>query len=101
MSGDLTKLSTITLYRMLIKNMKYYPSKNRFNLLVATKEEFRDSRNLKDEKLIKVEIKKARLGVAHVILYKEKMEELYTKEGIKSDRFRDSLNTKDDDFIYF
>ena len=27
---ELEKLSLITMYRILIKNMKYYPSKNRF-----------------------------------------------------------------------
>ena len=32
------KMLPLTLYRNIIKNMKYYPSKKRFNLLLAAKE---------------------------------------------------------------
>ena len=37
-SEELAKLSVKTLYRLLIKNMKYYPSKKRFSLYLETKE---------------------------------------------------------------
>ena len=46
------RMSVLALYRTLLKNMKFYPSKNRFQILLATKEEFRDNLNLKDEKRI-------------------------------------------------
>ena len=35
---ELAKLSLCTIYRMLVKNMKDYPSKNRFPILLAIKE---------------------------------------------------------------
>ncbi len=34
----LSKLSTLTLYRLLIKNIKFYPSKKKFDLLLSIKE---------------------------------------------------------------
>lgn len=34
------KLSLTTIYRLFLKNMKYYPSKNRFELLTTIQEEF-------------------------------------------------------------
>lgn len=36
--GELEKLSTLGIYRMLLKNMKYYPSKNRYGILEAIQE---------------------------------------------------------------
>ena len=35
---QLVGLSTKTLYRLLLKNIKFYPSKNRFNIMLAIKE---------------------------------------------------------------
>jgi len=34
----LATLSTLTLYRILMKNMKFYPSKKKFELLLSIKE---------------------------------------------------------------
>lgn len=34
------KLSLTMIYRLFLKNMKYYPSKNRFELLTTIQEEF-------------------------------------------------------------
>ena len=36
---EVESMSAKALYRVLIKNMKYYPSKNRFPLLLSIKEE--------------------------------------------------------------
>lgn len=36
--SELNKLSMLSLYRLLIKNIKYYPSKNRFNIEMAIRE---------------------------------------------------------------
>ena len=36
--SELNKLSMLSLYRLLIKNIKYYPSKNRFNIELAIRE---------------------------------------------------------------
>jgi len=37
---EVETMSVLTLYRLLIKNMQFYPSKNRFQLLIAVKEEY-------------------------------------------------------------
>jgi len=97
----LAKLSTLTLYRLLLKNVKHYPSKNRFGIMMAIKEEFRDKRNISEEREIFVERKKAWMGVAHLQLYKEKAAELETNYSLTDRSFTESLNPKDKDFIYF
>eukprot|EP01017_Pseudomicrothorax_dubius_P045627 TRINITY_DN7910_c0_g1_i4.p1 TRINITY_DN7910_c0_g1~~TRINITY_DN7910_c0_g1_i4.p1 ORF type:complete len:112 (-),score=22.24 TRINITY_DN7910_c0_g1_i4:151-486(-) len=98
---ELFKLSVRSLYRLLLKNMKYYPSKNRHEILIAVKEEFHENKNLKDEKKIATEIKKARIGLNHVLYYRSKMDELNRTNTIKDSGFVESLNPKDKDFIYF
>lgn len=35
---ELAKLSTRTIYRLLLKNIKHYPSKNQFGIMLAIKE---------------------------------------------------------------
>ena len=115
----LSKLSTLTLYRILIKNMRFYPSKKKFEVLLSIKEgkdlskklknpfffrfflEFRKNKSLTEEKLIIIEKKKARMGVAHVMLFNEKMKELQDNYRIKDSGFVESLNPRDKDFIYF
>ena len=42
------KLSLLAIYRQFLKNMKHYPSKNRFELLTAIQEEFHDKRGITD-----------------------------------------------------
>lgn len=41
------------------------------------------------------------MGLAHVLLYKEKNQELKTSYTIKSDGYTPSLNPRDKEFIYF
>jgi hypothetical protein len=36
--SELKKLSILTLYRLLVKNTKHYPSKNRFNIEMTIRE---------------------------------------------------------------
>ena len=73
---EILKLSTLTIYRMLIKNFQFYPSKNRFQIMLAIKEDFKENKNLTDKKKIFIEDKKARMGLAHLFLYKAKNKEL-------------------------
>lgn len=47
------KLSLTTIYRLFLKNMKYYPSKNRFELLTTIQEEFHENKTLADKDKIK------------------------------------------------
>lgn len=63
--------------------------------------EFREKRNLKEEREIFVERKKAWMGVAHLLLYKDKAEEMDKNYSLTDKRFTESLNPKDKDFIYF
>lgn len=44
--AELSKLSTLTIYRMLLKNLKLYPSTNRFEIMIALQDEFRNSRKI-------------------------------------------------------
>jgi hypothetical protein len=98
--AQVQKMAPLALYRNIIKHMKHYPSKKRFNLLLASKEEFRQNMHLKDEILIYKEIKKARIGLFHIIYYATKMKELSESYAIKPD-YVESLNPKDKDFIFF
>jgi hypothetical protein len=43
------KLALTAIYRLFLKNMKYYPSKNRFELLTSIQEEFHDNKKMTDE----------------------------------------------------
>ncbi len=41
--AELEKLGIITIYRMLLKNLKDYPSINRYNIMMAVQDEFREN----------------------------------------------------------
>ncbi|EAS01473.1 complex 1 protein, LYR family protein (macronuclear) [Tetrahymena thermophila SB210] len=99
--ADVANLTTKTIYRLLLKNMKYYPSKNRFQIMMAIREEFRENKQLTDEKKIKIERKKARIGLAHVLMYKDKGQEFVESYRIKDDPSDLHFNPRDKDFIYF
>ncbi len=57
--------------------------------------------NITDERALFIEKKKAKMGVAHVMLFNEKMKELEGNYRIQDSAFVESLNPKDKDFIYF
>ena len=65
------------------------------------KEDFRENMSIMDERKRFLEQKKAKMGLAHVLLYKEKNEEMKKNYSISSDGFTESMNPKDKDFIYF
>ena len=73
--AELEKLSMRTVYRMLLKNMKSYPSKNRFGILEAVQEEFRENRRVPEAEAVKLR-KKAQMGFRHVMYYIEKNKDL-------------------------
>lgn len=56
--------------------------------------------HITDERQIFFEHKKARIGLKHVLYYKDKMKELNENYTIKGD-YVESMNPKDKDFIYF
>jgi hypothetical protein len=47
-------LSLQLIYRLFLKNMKYYPSKNRFELLTTIQEEFHENKALTNPEKIKL-----------------------------------------------
>ncbi|CAD8082650.1 unnamed protein product [Paramecium primaurelia] len=98
---EIQAMSILTLYRMLIKNVQYYPSKNRFKIMLAIKESFRDNRQLNDPKRITQEIKIAQMGLRNLEMYRIKNNEMKDVYKVKDDGFQDSMNPKDKNFIYF
>jgi len=56
---------------------------------------------LTDEREIKIERKKAWMGVAHLQLYKKKAADMETNYYMTDREFTESINPKDKDFIYF
>lgn len=97
--SELEKLSTLTIYRMLLKNMKHYPSKNRFGILNAIQEEFHDHKSLPPNEIPKMR-KKAEMGLRHVMYYIEKNKDLMANKYHNLDDI-EPIATKKDQNIYF
>jgi len=53
--SEVNNLTVKAMYRLFLKNMRYYPSKNRFEVLLAVKEEFHDHKAITDERQIRIE----------------------------------------------
>ncbi|CAD8094944.1 unnamed protein product [Paramecium sonneborni] len=98
---EIQAMSKLTLYRMLIKNVQYYPSKNKFKIMLAIKESFREHRSLNDSKKIIQEIKIAQMGLRNLEMYRIKNQEMKDVYKVKDDGFQESMNPKDKNFIYF
>jgi hypothetical protein len=69
-------MKPLTLYRYLLKSMKLYPSRNKYQLILAMQDEFRTNKTLTDPKMISEEIRKAVIGAQHVGYYVKKSREL-------------------------
>ena len=93
-------LSNLTLYRKLLKAGKDYPSVKQKPLYQDIRSLFREHREITDAKEIKEERKKAAMGIAHMEMFIEKSREL--QEGHQNTPGHyESLNPKDENFIYF
>ena len=93
--------SVLSMYRFLVKNLIKYPSINRAEVYVETKRVFRANKQMINADDIEKEIRKTRLAVAHVEAYIGQSDQLSTKyrnSGVFSDN---SLNPKDEHFVYF
>ncbi len=97
---DLLKLTNLSLYRQLIKNIGIYPSVKKRELRTQIKVLFRKNIGLENDKEIKKQRKMACMGLAHVLMYNEKNEELRHNYTTTPTNY-DSINPKDEDFIYF
>eukprot|EP00826_Nyctotherus_ovalis_P032681 TRINITY_DN2631_c0_g1_i5.p1 TRINITY_DN2631_c0_g1~~TRINITY_DN2631_c0_g1_i5.p1 ORF type:complete len:128 (-),score=22.25 TRINITY_DN2631_c0_g1_i5:47-430(-) len=69
-------LTLKALYRGILKGLKTYPSIKRKELQEAAVLEFREGKELKDEKEIAKGVKKARIAYAHIMLYNMHTESL-------------------------
>lgn len=97
---DLYKLSSLTLFKELYKNIMKYPISRRFEMRLAIIEAFKNSKDLKDEREIEKARKRAVLGLANVLMYNEKRDELMTEYENTPTNYQ-CLNPKDEKFIYF
>ena len=94
------ELSNLTLYRHLLRYAKVYPSVKQAAIYQDIRALFKENRNLTEAKLIQVERKKALMGLAHLQMYHEKNEELKTAQDTTPGNY-ESLNPRDENFIYF
>ena len=92
--------SNLRLYRNLLRSVQQYPSAKNYELYLEIKRIFKENRNLTDPKLIEVEKKKCRMGIAHMEMYREKNEELIISNTISAEEY-ETQNPKDENFIYF
>lgn len=94
------KLSLCMIYRHFLKNMRHYPSKNRFELLTAIQEEFHEKRGLTDPEQIRKERVKAEMGLRHVLYYIDKNKELINNRYHNTDEI-EPFAKKKEDLVYF
>ncbi len=94
------KLALTAIYRLFLKNMKYYPSKNRFELLTSIQEEFHDNKKMTDEQKIKKERIKAEMGLRHMYYYIHKNSELMSNKYHNTDII-EPFAKKKQDMVYF
>ncbi|KAF0977119.1 hypothetical protein FDP41_003772 [Naegleria fowleri] len=66
-----SKFSILSLYRNLLRNMKYYPSVRKEGMIQAIREEFRAYKHEKDPKKIEMKIGEARGGLERLKAYAE------------------------------
>ena len=97
---QLSGFSSRTLYRILLKGLKYYPSINAHEILIETKSLFRQNRMVADEETRLRERKKAVIGINHVQMYNEQNDYLQKNTGTLSKSY-ETANPRDDKFIYF
>ena len=94
-------MSVLQMYRYLMKNLLRYPTINKVEVYLEVKRVFHQNKMMINSEEIEKEIRKARLGVAHVEAFIGQNEQLFTSyrnTGVLSDN---SLNPKDKGFVYF
>lgn len=100
---QIANLSLKELYRGILKGLKTYPSVKRKELREAAIIEFREGRELKDEKEVAKGVKKARIAYAHIMLYNLHTETLRGPYKPSRPINCPTFNTVrgDSDFVYF
>ena len=94
------KLSLQMIYRLFLKNMKLYPSRNRFELLTTIQEEFHEHKLLKDSAKAQAERTKAQMGLRHMYYYIAKNEEMLQNKYHNTDEI-EPFAKKKEDVVYF
>lgn len=94
-------LKPLMTYRRLLKGLRKYPSKNRYELLLAMQDEFRENQKLTDPIKMENERKKAIVGAQHVDYYVQKSQEFEQGGRVTPDEVRHSVFSDKKDFVYF
>ena len=100
----LEELSVRTLYRLILKGMKTYPSSNRAVIRQAIVDDVHDWAKLQDEDEIAKAKKKMKMLYGHVTMWNIKMEEVMQTDTDRVDKplpFKDINRKQDKDFVYF
>ena len=97
-------MSVKTMYRLILKGMKSYPSRNRSEMRVAIMADVRDWVKITDEEEKAKAMKKLRMLYGHITMWNMKMAEVRREDSGRIDRptyMRDINHKKDKDFVYF
>ena len=81
--------------------MKFYPSKNRFDLLSTIQEEVHENRGLSEGEAIRKERLKAEMGLRHVFYYMHKNREMVSTKKFTNEEEIEPFAKKREDNLYF
>ena len=96
----MNEYSILKFYRILLKEVRTYPSVKQHDMYLEIKESFKQNRHLSDKKLLEKERKKCHMGIMHLRMYNEKNKELLEIHTTTPQHF-ETINPKDENFIYF
>ena len=92
------------MYRLILKGMKTYPSRNREEVRKAIIADVHDWAKITEEAEKAKAMKKLRMLYGHVTMWNMKMEEVKREDSGRIDRptgMRDINHKQDKDFVYF
>ena len=98
------ELTVKYMYRVILKGIKTYPSKNREMMTEAIQLDVRDWAKVTEDLEKAKAMKKMRMLYGHIIMWNIKMEEVQRTDTEKIDQvlpFKDINHKKDKDFVYF
>lgn len=91
----------LTLLRNTFKHGRFYPSKNKIQILMGVHEHYEKFKTITDEKEFKDHLKMAEMILANFRMYHAKVIEMRTGNRIDEPYPADSINKPGKDFIFF
>jgi len=92
----------LTLYRNILKHGRFYPSKNRVEILCSVHEFFKNSKKVTDPEELQERLRMAEMLLANFKMYHAKVIELRTGNKIVNPYPAEPFNRPGSkDFIYF